>query len=1046
MCIRDRLIFTLLLVCYLPALAQNTKIEGTVTDASNSEPLIGVSIIVKGTTTGTVTDLNGNYSLSVPPKGTLIFSYIGYVPQEVAVKNQKNIHVALESDTKSLEEVVVVGASMKKSDLTGAVGSVSSKVLQEKPVTDINQALQGRVAGVLINSARRPDQDASIKVRGINTINGATDPIYVVDGLVMDNYGGGFKSINLNDVASIEVLKDASATALYGSRAANGVILVTTKKGKKGEGKVSYDGWVGTRTYAKMPAQMNSRQLFELRKDAAINAYKARFPQYTESQFETFMNDRVMTPYVSGQLGSGFVYAQYELDAYNDPNFKDYDWLGEVTQNASEQNHSLNFSGANDAGSYYMSFGYSDKKGLVKNLGEKTYTGRINVDYNIKKWLKVGTNTQFVRSDAEVFDDDQVFSNARGANPTLPISNELTLNWGGFYDQNYFNPLNTLRIENDRRRNRLISSNFLNINPLKGLNFRSTFSLNYAEESGFRYVPNDIQQAIRYAHHGEATHTRDNRTNWQWDNTVSYDNTFGKHRVNALLGASASKTDRDYTMARSKGFSDNMFSYYNLGASNFIDSREVGSDFSGSALLGYIARANYSYADKYYLTATARLDGSSKFAPGYRWGLFPSISAAWNVTEEGFMKDQTFFDQMKVRVGYGSVGNQEIADYAFLNLYNASVQKGSTTYVSTERIGTQDISWESQQQYNLGVDMTCWNNRIRFSADAFYILNDNLLMVKDHFESTGYKKRVENIGSIENKGMEFSVDVNAVKTKDFQWNVSANISFDKNKVTKMYGHKTFIYNYDGDRNLQKEGNLFIGQPRNTIFIWRTGGIAQAEDMEQLNKIDWAGRSVNPGDLYPLDVAGPNGSGPDGKIDNLDDRVIVGSPDPKFYGGFATDVTYKGISLNAVFNYSYGAKKLSYIYESMTGSNGRGLASLDLLDRWTPENTDAKFPRPFMNDPMDGGSTSYTGTNSYNTFSASNMDRSVQDASYLRLSTLTLSYTLPAKVISLIKLSNLRLYATGSNLFCLTPYKGFDPETGDWYPPTKMFVAGINVSF
>jgi TonB-linked SusC/RagA family outer membrane protein len=1023
----------------LSALGQSIAVSGKVTDVSTSEALIGVSVIVKGSSQGTITDINGDYRLTVPKGSTLIFSYVGYVMQQIDVNDKAVINVKLSTNAEDLDEVVVVGMAMKKSDLTGAVGSVSGKVLGEKPVTDINQALQGRVAGVLINAAARPDQDASIKIRGINTINGATDPIYVVDGLVMDNFGGGFGSINLNDVASIEVLKDASATALYGSRAANGVVLVTTKKGKMGEGKVSYDGWIGTRTYAKMPAQMNSKQLFELRKESAINGYSARHPNATTADLQDFISKRVMTPYVDGQAGSGFVFAQYEIDAYNNPNFKDYDWLDEVTQNAIEQNHALNFSGGNDAGTYFMSFGYSDKNGLIKNLSEKRYSGRINADYNIKKWMKVGTNTQFLRSNAEIFDDDQVFSNARGANPMLPISNSLTLNWGGFYDQNYFNPLNTLRIENDRRRNRIISSNFVSITPYKGFTMRSTFSLNYAEEARFRYVPNDIQQAIRYAHHGEATHTRDSRTNWQWDNTISYDNTFGKHRINALVGSSASKTDRDYTQAKSKGFSDNMFSYYNLGASNFIDSRETSSDFTGSTLLGYIARANYSYDNKYYLTATTRLDGSSKFASGYRWGLFPSISADWNIKDEKFMQNVSFFDQLKLRIGYGSVGNQEIADYAFLNLYNASIQKGSTTYVATDRIGTNDISWESQQQYNLGVDMALWNNRIRFSADAFYILNDNLLMTIDYFESTGYKKRVVNVGAIENKGMEFSIDINAIKTKDFQWNVSGNISFDKNKVTRLYGNNSVVYNYDADRNLQKEGNLFVGQSRNTIYIWKTGGIAQAGDMEQLNKINWAGRSVNPGDLYPLDIAGPNGSGPDGKIDNLDDRAIVGSPDPKFYGGFATDLTFKGISVNAVFNYSYGAKKLSYIYESMTGSTGRGLASLDLLDRWTPSNTDAKYPRPIINDPADSSP-------SYNTFSASNMDRSVQDASFLRLSTLTLSYTLPAKVTNLIKISNLRIYTTGSNLFCLTPYKGFDPETGDWYPPTKMFVAGINVSF
>lgn len=1018
--------------------AQNILVSGKITDASNSESLIGVSIAVKDGNTGTITDVNGRYSLTVSPNATLIFSYIGYATKEVAVNNQKLINVSMVSDALDLDEVIVVGTVMRKSDLTGAVGSVSGKVLEERPVTNINQALQGRVAGVLINNAARPDQESSIKIRGINTINGATDPIYVVDGLVMDNFGGGFNAVNLNDVASVEVLKDASATALYGSRGANGVILVTTKKGKKGQGTVSYDGWLGTRTYAKMPEQMNSKQLAQLRIDAALNGYNARHPNATEAEVTAFYENRIMKPYsIDGT--AGFLFAQYELDALNNPDFKDYDWLAEVTQDATEQNHALSFSGANEDGSYYMSFGYADSKGLVKNLGNKKYTGRINSEYNIKKWLRVGTNTQFVRDEAEIFDDDQVFANARGANPMLPINNDLTLNWGGFYDENYFNPLNTLRIENDRIRNRLISSSFVNVNPLKGFNIRSTFGLNLLDETRFRYIPNDIQQAIRYAHKGEATHTRDNRTAWQWDNSISYDNTFGKHRVNVLFGSSLSKIDRNYTQAKSKGFSDNMFLYYNLGASNFIDSRETYSNFTASSLVGFIGRANYSYDDKYLLTVSTRIDGSSKFAPQYRWGVFPSFSGAWNVVEEDFMKDQQYFDQLKLRVGYGSVGNQEIDDYAFLNLFNANVQKGVTTYVATDRIGTENITWESQQQYNLGVDLAVWNNRIRFSADVFHILNDNLLMTIDYFESTGYKKRIVNVGAIENKGMEFSVDVNAIKAKDFQWNVSANISFDKNKVTRLYGDNMVVYSYDGDRNLQKEGNLFVGQSRNTIFIWRTGGIAQESDMDELSLIDWAGRSVNPGDLYPLDVAGPDGSGPDGKIDNLDDRVIVGSPDPKFYGGFATDLTYKGISLNAVFNYSYGAKKLSYIYESMTGSTGKGLASIELLDRWTPENTDAKYPRPIINDPADTSP-------SYNTFSASNMDRSVQDASYLRLSTLTLAYTIPSNVTKLIKFSNLRLYATGTNLFCLTPYKGFDPETGDWYPPTKMFVVGLNASF
>jgi TonB-linked SusC/RagA family outer membrane protein len=1017
--------------------AQNLNIDGTVIDASNSESLIGVSVVVKGTTTGTITDLNGNYKLSVPDNGTLVFGYIGYATQEIPVRGRTIIRVSMVSDVQNLDEVVIVGASMKKSDLTGAVGSVSSKVLEEKPVTSINQAIQGRVAGVLINSAAKPGDDSSIKIRGINTINGATDPVYVVDGMVMDNFGGGFNAINPNDVASIEILKDASSTSLYGSRGANGVVLITTKKGKNGAGKVSYDGWFGVRSYAKMPNKMNSKQLFELRRDAAINSYKANYPNATDDELSTFVQNRVMTAYNPTTGGGGFVFGQYELDAYNDPNFVDNDWMGAVTREGVEQNHTLSFNGGTDKGSYFLSFGYSDQEGMIKKLSDKRYTGRINADYKIKPWLKVGTNTSFIRSKSEIFSDDGVFDKARGANPMLAISEDiLTLNYGGFYDQNYFNPLNSLKTDNNRTRNRLITSNFLNINPIKGLDMRTTVSVNYFGESRFKYVPNDIQEAIRYAHHGEASHNRDERTMMQWDNTITYEKTLGLHRFNALVGSSVSKTDRNYTSLVARGFQSNIFSYYNLGASNNIANRSVGSDFNSSSLMSFLSRVNYNYAGKYYLTATARYDGSSKFADGNRWGFFPSFSGAWNVAEEGFMEDQKIFDQLKVRVGYGLVGNQEIDNYSYVTHYNPSVTQDNTTYVPDSKIGNKDISWEAQKQFNVGLDMAFLKNRIHVTADAFNIQNQDLLMTTAMFPSSGFKTEVVNIGAIENKGVELTIDVKAINTNDFQWNISANISADKNKVTQLYGENDYILNYDADRNLQKEGNLFIGESRNTIYIWKTGGIAQESDMERLNQMDWSGRTVRPGDLYPLDVSGADGI-PDGKIDDKD-RVIVGSPDPKFYGGFATDITFKGISLNAVFNYSVGGKKLSYLYESMIGSTGKGLASVDLLDRWTPENTGAEFPRPLMDDPSD---QLY-----YNTFSASNMDFSVQNASYLRLSTLTLAYTFPQRLIKNVQMDNLRLYTTASNLFCITPYKGYDPETGDWYPPTKMIVFGLNLSF
>ena len=1023
---RNRLIwfFSLLFCCTLLA-AQKVTVEGTVTGFPDSEVLMGASVSVKGTTQGTITDLDGKYSFSVASDATLVFSYLGYETKEVAVKDRSLINVSLKADAQDLEEVVVVGTILKKSDLTGAVSSVSAKVLEEKPVTNINQALQGRVAGVFISNAAKPGDDATIKIRGINTINGSTDPIYVIDGQVMDNFGGGFNSVNLNDVASIEVLKDASATALYGSRASNGVILVTTKKGKNGIGKVTYDGWVGFQTDAKLPKTMGTKDLFELRKDAAMNSFTARHPGATEDEINAFLNNRVMKPYSKDGSG-GYVFAQYEFDAYN--NNDNYNWLDAVTRTGVEQNHALSFSGASEKGAYYFSLGYSNKTGMVENLGDKRYSGRINSDYAIKSWLKVGTNTAFTHTDSDIFSDDGVYDKARGANPMLPINSEIyTLNYGGVQDDNYFNPIRTLKIENNRRRNRLSSTNFLNINPIKGLNIRTSFSIDYFQEDRFKYTPKDIQESIRYSQDGQAEHTRDQRMTWQWD-----DRAFGEHKINALFSTSATQTNRDYTYATGKGFGTDKFSYYNIGSSYKTDERSIGSDFVTSTLMSYVVRANYNYASKYYLTATARYDGSSKFAEGKRWGLFPSFSAAWNIAEENFMKEQDVLSQLKLRLGYGLVGNQNIDDFAFYTLYDAKLEDGKVTYVPKGRRGTKDITWESQRQFNVGVDMGFLNGRITASLDAFLIKNKDLLMTRSLPLTSGFSSAVENIGAIENKGIEFSMNAKLIETRDFLWNFSANISADKNKVTQLYGNNDAIYKIDDNRNMQKEGNLFLGESRNTIYIWRTGGIAQVIDMDRLKNIDFSGRQVNPGDLYPLDVN-------DDKVIDDKDRVIVGSPDPKFYGGFSTDLSYKGITLNAVFNYSYGAKKLSPYYESLITSRGTGVASVDLVDRWSPENTDAKFPRPIYNDPTD------TETMYYNTFSASQMDFSVQNASYLRLSTLSLAYTFPKTIVEKMKIGNLRVYSTISNVFCWTSYKGYDPETGDWYPPTRMFVFGLSVS-
>lgn len=1023
--INSKLRIALILMLFIVSggvFAQNITVSGVITDSQTKEPIIGVSIAVKGTTTGTFSDENGRYTIPASRNAVLTATFLGYESKEITVTNDV-LNFTMVSQDFQIDEVVIVGATFKKSDLTGAVGSVSGKILEEKPVTNINQALQGRVAGVFISNPTRPTDDASIKIRGINTINGSTDPIYVVDGMVMDNSFSGFNAVNLNDVASIEVLKDASATALYGSRGSNGVVVITTKKGRKGEGRVTYDGWIGIQTYANTPKTMNTRQLFELRKEAYTNGYKQTNP---DGDVNAYINNTIM--------GSNTVFADYEFDAYN--NNENYDWLDAVSRTGIQQNHVVSLSNGDDRGSYYLSFGYTNNKGVIEKSEQKKYSGRINADQQIKSWLKVGTNTSYTRTNNTLVDDG-IMNRARLANPMLAISDKLeTLNWQGIFDQNNFNPLRSLKVDNDLVYNRLLSSNYININPVEGLNLRSTFSIDYAQKQQNKYTPNDIYESERYGTQGEATDNRDTRTVWQWDNTISYATTINtKHKLNAMLGTSATQTNYSYINGTSTGYLSNLFGYHSLQSGYKKDQRGLSSGWSKQALMSYIARVNYTYEDKYLLTGTARYDGSSKFAKGHQWGIFPSLSAAWNITEEDFMKGQNFFDQLKLRVGFGIVGNQNIDDYAYLTLYNANnsiIYKpdGSIQYdpsfTSSGRRGTPDISWEKQKQWNLGVDMGFLQNRIRLSVDAFLIKNKDLLMSHSLPTTTGYSSTIENIGAIENKGLEFALNANLLRTKDFEWNFAATLSMDKNKVTQLYGSTGVVYNVDGDRNIQRDGNLFLGESRNTLYIWKTGGIAQAVDMDRLGKINWNGYNVNPGDLYPLDTN-------DDKEIDQNDRVVIGSTDPKFYGGFSSDFSWKGLSLNAVFSYSYGAKKISPWYESLISSTGSGVASTDLLDRWTPENTNAKFPRVLAG--FD-----------YRHYNASQMDFSVQKASFLRLSALTLAYTFPGKVVNSMKLSNLRVYATGSNLFCLTNYKGYDPETGDWYPPTRMWTFGVNIAF
>ncbi len=1038
---RNKLLyFSLSLFCLCSnIMAQDISVKGNVSD-DTSAPIIGASVIVSSTRKGTVTGLDGNFIIQANKGDELTITYIGFVPQKVKVNGPTPIRIVLKEDNKALDEVVVVGTIMKKSDLTGAVGSVDAKTLSEKPVTNVNQALQGRVSGVFVTSATRPSDDAGIRIRGMNTINSGSSPIYVVDGMVMTNDFGGFNSINPNDVDHIEVLKDASATALYGSRGANGVVLITTKKGVNKEGSVTYDGWVSISSMTQRPETMNGTDLANLRIDAFANGYLRNNPTANR---QNYINNTL--------LGTNLAFSAQELQSYNSAtgNWDNHNWLDQVSRTGVQHNHNLSFSKSFDKGNVYFSLNYSNLEGIIKGSNQDKYSGRINAESNIKSWLKVGTNTTFTRTE-DVIPSDDVYNKALNANPLLdynPYSDPATkynkeylVVYYQALTENYnneYNPFNSMDVRNDRTRSRMASSNFININPIKGLNFRSTLSLDYAAQTNFSYTPGNIQESVRHeSGDAIASHQRWEQTNWQWDNSVSYDRTIGLHKMNIMAGTSASKNSTNYDSARGYRFPSDDLSYYELGGASAFEKTAIDSDFGASTLMSYIARGNYVYDSRFFFTATARYDGSSRFGESHRWGLFPSISAAWEINNEKFMQNQNLFSRLKLRTGYGMVGNQDIQNYAYASWYNPIAQRvtvngasvGTAGYGASSLRGTPAITWEKQKQFNLGLDMGFLKNRITASVDAFYIINDNLLMQHSLAQTTGFSSTWENIGKVENKGIELNVNANIIRTNDFEWNASGNISYDNNKVTKLYGDVNKILN-----GSNREGNIFLNQPLHTIYTYRFGGLANNSNRSEWEGINYNGRTVEVGDIFVKDISGPNGN-PDGVINEYD-RDIVGKADPKVYGGFTTDFKYKNLTLNAIFNYALGAKKISGYYENLVGSVGLSPASPDLADRWSENNPGAKYPRTVYN------------SSGYNGYKAAETDMVIQNANYLRLSNLTLAYNFDRKMLNKINLNNLRLYFTASNLLCLTPYKGFDPEIGDYnYPPTKTFTFGLNVSF
>jgi len=1009
------------LLCVLPlfgSMAQSVKIEGSVRDSQTDELLPGVNVMVKGSSIGAMTNIDGAFSITVQKGSVLEFSFIGYEKQEYGVKGNAKIQVELNPVGIAMDEVIVVGASMKKSDLTGSVARVTDKTLQQIPTADLNTALQGKVAGVFIQNSAKPGEAASIKIRGNNSIQYGTSPIYVIDGLLVDQ---GFEMLNPNDIATIDVLKDASATAIYGARGANGVVVITTKKGQKGKARVTYDGWYGSQSFSKEMPLINGSQLHDLRVEAYINEFN-NTTNLPPARREKYIKDN----FLSTTVPPNTIFTEDEMEAYLSG--KTYNWLDAVTQNAYQQNHAVSFSGAGDNGSYFMSFNYNQQEGLMKNVSYERYTGKINLDQMVKPWLKVGTNTTFVYQVGHPVADDNTFPVALRADPLLPISGEYWyMKYGTEESQSNNNPIRDLNVVRDANQARLMSSNFININPIKVLDIRSTFSIDYMSKEDYTYYSTETTQSYKASADGQAKHRKDKMLNWQWDNTVSYKTLIKeKHRISAVLGANMSYYSQNWNSLDVKGFGNDFFSYKAIAGASKKEDFGVNSDFWTYSMASVFLRAGYVYDSRYYVTFTGRYDGSSKFGTNNKWGFFPSVSASWNITGEEFMQSQNVINNLRLRVGYGLAGNQNIPNYGYQTLYDVRATLGTSALINWGRYGNPDLRWEKQKQINVGLDYGMFNDRLSFTLDLFHIDNEDLLMTISKSPSSGYLDQLANVGTLRNRGIEFSINATPIRTKDWNWNIGFNISADRNKIIKLDGQAQEIYKLGGMSNneIQTEGNLFVGESLNTIYMYLFDRIIQESDMDYVNSLELGSRTAQPGDILPLD-RDHNG------IINDKDRTVVGVKDPKFYGGIHTTVSWKGLELTLVGNYSYGAKKTSFLYNSLVTSDGRSVAHKDILNRWTPENTNTLIPRAY---------------HAFSGFGYGSTSLCLQDASFFRLSSATLAYTFPRKLINKIYLDNLRIYFTGSNLFTATKYKGFDPETGDWYPNMRMYVVGLNISF
>jgi TonB-linked SusC/RagA family outer membrane protein len=1051
--------------------AQTKQVTGKVTSADDGTALPGVSIKVKGGSAGSVSDVKGNYTISAPVNSTLVFSYVGYSTQEISIGAGDVYDVKLSESNKNLNEIVVVGyGTQKRKDLTGSISSVNAAAIAKVPVTTLDQAIQGRAAGVQVtNNDASPGGNVTVLIRGTGSLaQGGNGPLYVIDGYPVST--GGINNINPNDIASIDILKDASATAIYGIRAANGVVIITTKKGKKDGVQVFFDAYNSLQAKPKEYKVLNAQQFATLALQQAADD--------PAKQFTVLSN-------------------------WNNPaSLTEADWQNAVYRTGLTQSYNLGIRGGNDKLQSATSIGYYNQKGIVLGSYFKRITLSENLDYQPLKWLKSSTSTKYSYQDS----NNPFGTNSNSTSnlgqlaqlpPTLDGGNSVTSqisdgkgNYGFFnpiytYVAKYANPvygIETNRYENIG--NYLLANSSLEATIIDGLKIKTNAGVTVTEANGSYFQPEDDRLVNQYGAQAGATQNaqysqyQSTSFDWVWENTISYDKTFGKHTINFVGGVSEQKTT--YNGFSGSGVPPNsVIRDLSQVVTNTLKLNSTAQVID--ALASQFARLGYNYENRYYITGTVRRDGSSKFDVGHQYGTFPSGSLMWKAKDESFLKNVDWLYDLKFRGGYGEVGNQgPVPDFKYPTLYSYGSlpstsgnlgypfgKTGSTdgTYqsgIAAIQPANPNLRWETDYQTDIGMDASFLHGDLSVTVDYFNRRSKDFLLNVAVPPQTGYTTESKNVGSMNNKGWEFAVNYNHNVNRDFKFGAGVTVSVIKNTLTSLLSGTTFITNpvttpgQNGQLALNGNGwgtftETNIGQPVGEFYGYKSLGILTQAQLTALNAAAQAKgfpyyeqAATAAGDRYYADTNG------DGHV-TADDQTSLGSPQPKFFGGLNLDATYKSWDFNVFFYGVYGNKILNYEESNLETFQNRGFVGVENLSQeyyanaWTSSKPSNTYARIYYNDNSIG-----------NAYPSSAW---IENGSYLKLKTLTVGYTLPPELVKKISLTRIRVYVSTQNLFTITSYKGLDPEIGaqggyatqngvdnGTYPSSRFYTLGLNVTF